>query len=85
MVIGVRRRLPRSSSELADVGTRPEFTSLESQVRTPRHELTGHAEAFLRRAGHPRHCGHQTIDRAPASLIVKPFARRRTVDPFAKS
>jgi hypothetical protein len=45
-VIGVRRRLPRSSSELADVGARPEFTSIESQVRTPHHELTGARRGF---------------------------------------
>ena len=81
VAIGLRRRLPRSSSELADVGARPEFTLIESQVSTPRHKLTGARRGFFfAESGQPRHCGRQTIGRAPASLMVKAFARRRTIE-----
>ena len=41
MVIRVRRRLPRSPSELAAAGARPEFKSIESQVSTPYRGLAG--------------------------------------------
>jgi hypothetical protein len=46
MGIEVRRRVPRSPSELADVGARPEFASIESRVSTPRRGLTGARRGF---------------------------------------
>jgi hypothetical protein len=43
----VRRRLPHSSSELAGVGARPQFTPIESQVSTPRRKLSGARRGFF--------------------------------------
>ena len=67
MVIGVRRRRPRSPSDLADAGSRPEFTPIESQVSRPRHKLAERRRGFFfAERANLGSCGHQAIGQATA-------------------